>query len=97
MAPSSPAAYFRVGPEKVYYSQDERAAIGAAQERAMTEIARLVRSRSYQRLPDDEGLARQGETTKKDAIQAVLRRHRAPVLDRANRQARARAVQEARG
>lgn len=87
----SPPLYYRVGTDKVYYSPEERDAIGQAQQKAMIRIARLVASQSYQRLPDDENVATRNQRTKRDAIQSILNGVRRPVVERVNRVALRRA------
>lgn len=84
---SAPPPYFRVGTDRVYYTPEERQEIARAQNRALEQVARLIRSSDYRRLPDTEDLATAGQRTKRDAIQSVLQRFRQPVTERVNRQA----------
>ncbi len=83
--------FYRVGTDKVYYSPEERDEIGRAQQKALTRIAALTRSPSYQRLPDTMDVATAGQKTKKQAIEEILNSVRRPVVSRINKQALRRA------
>jgi hypothetical protein len=92
---SAPLPYFRVGTDKVYYTEDERQTIAQAQEKALERVGSLINRSDYTRLPDTKDLADVGRRTKRDAIESIISQVRDPVLQRVNRQAIKRAKSEA--
>jgi hypothetical protein len=79
--------FFRVGQERVYYSDLERQQIAKSVEKGMKEVAQLIRKSSYRALPDDESPDNPRARTKYDVILATLNRYRSPVTARARKSA----------
>lgn len=93
---SAPPLYFKVGSDKVYYTQEERQELARAQEKAMREVARVIRSSDYRSLPDNEVLATAGQKTKRDLIHTTIEKVRRPVADKIHQRALSRAKSELR-
>lgn len=80
-----PPLYIKVGDEKLYYTQDEREAIGKAQERALEEVAKIISQPGYHALPDQDSPNAPRARTKGDIILSVKDKIVGPVKRRIDR------------
>jgi hypothetical protein len=95
---TAPPLYEKVGDEKLYYTADEREALGEAQRKALEAVAQVIKSPGYQRLPDEETpeTKARGIKTKYNVIENLLYRYKSRVSRKVNAQAVRRSQQGSR-